>query len=734
MAVVEHTCTGCVPIDTSIIEAYLMLIATNSRVDSQEGARVIAEQEREAAEAIRQTTFEENEAEREATFSAAEQERASAETARVAAEATRAASESTRIGAETSRVSAEASRVSAEQSRSTAEGDRVLAENARKDAEDTRASAESVREDNENSRIYNEQSREDTFQLQMREIDSAIETAESDHNTATADHTTAAADHTASTAATAAATSAAAAADAAREAIQSDLALKANVADVYDKTTADDRFAKKAGDPQQDFRAKKITSASVDTEALSITDYSTDAQILQNLAQQEQSARYTLPAADGTLARQEDVDEAVSQLGQKLNELETEINEKPGAANVGLVDFAISDNAGSQIVAFGDGHIKTKNFDSKSAVSFINKASAILGNVKTINKTSIPSCLSKLAKIKNGDNAVLNLGMVGDSWTQGVGTDEMDRITYVKYLTRLLWEKYGYAGLGWFDFGYSNSDMKCADDTCISLVKSGTINYVTRVAASLGIARSHAVFSSGASYTLTLVDANRPIDKAVIWFYNGAAFTYQINDGEAVQVTAASSGGWQSVTINADITKIKITATADSTIIFGIDFSYGNRGVKVHKLGNRAATSTDFVEGTAASWEEGVSKLNLDILTEALYTNDRWIDNVAPSVVVANIQELFGRFKAVAPYADVVCIAPSDNYESGTHPYTTEQYAFAVFDYCRENGYPFIDLIPLFGTKEQVQNLGLFYDNLHPNFAGANLIGNYIFDELFKLF
>ena len=71
----------------------------------------------------------------------------------------------------------------------------------------------------------------------------------------------------------------------------------------------------------------------------------------------------------------------------------------------------------------------------------------------------------------------------------------------------MMWEKYGFAGHGWFDFGYSNStDMKCADDEAITLTKSGTFDYLSKTADCLGVNIAHTVFSVGASYTLQLTD------------------------------------------------------------------------------------------------------------------------------------------------------------------------------------------------------------------------------------
>ena len=88
MAKAIHTCTGCVPIDASIIEAYVALITMNKNVSDAEDARVEAEDARVLAENARVN---------------AEASRVDVESSRVNAEAARALAENARVEAETAR-------------------------------------------------------------------------------------------------------------------------------------------------------------------------------------------------------------------------------------------------------------------------------------------------------------------------------------------------------------------------------------------------------------------------------------------------------------------------------------------------------------------------------------------------------------------------------------------------------------------------------------------------------
>lgn len=344
-----------------------------------------------------------------------------------------------------------------------------------------------------------------------------------------------------------------------------------------------------------------------------------------------------------------------------------------------------------------------------------------------------PNVLSKIGRIIFEENGVMNIGMFGDSWTQGVGSVSTGLITYVKYFARMMWKKYGFAGHGWFDFGYSNnSDMKCADDEAISLVKSGSFDYLSKTASCLGINIAHTVFNNNASYTLQLVDETKPIDKAEIWYYEDANFSVSVNDGEAETVSGNIGGGWQSKIITSDINKIVITSLKDGSIIFGINFSYGSKGVKVHKLGNRGLTTSKPLQVNIENWKTGLSKLSLDFFSCLLFTNDR-SGNVNPITVQNNIAQIMDNVKQAYPTIDEAVFTPSET-KAGTGIYSISDYTNLLRDYCIREKMPFLSFSPIFGTREQIIALNTFYDSLHPSKTGDYMIAEYIFKHLFEYY
>lgn len=160
MAKVQHTCTGCVPIDASIIEAYVALVNTNEGAKAAEALRVVAEESR-----------------------------VDAEEDRVEAEAARVDEEAARVSAEDARVVAENARAAAEDLREGAEDDRAAVETARETAEAARVAAEAMR-------VSAEESRESAEAARAAQASADHTVAAGDHTQAAADHTTAEADHT----------------------------------------------------------------------------------------------------------------------------------------------------------------------------------------------------------------------------------------------------------------------------------------------------------------------------------------------------------------------------------------------------------------------------------------------------------------------------------------------------------------------------------------------------------
>jgi len=347
-----------------------------------------------------------------------------------------------------------------------------------------------------------------------------------------------------------------------------------------------------------------------------------------------------------------------------------------------------------------------------------------------LNLDAVPALSVRLGELESQGIGVVNVGLFGDSWTHGVGTYSVGLIAYAKYLVRLLQERYGYAGLGWFDFGQASAtDMGCADDEAVTFTKSGGFTYKNHTSDCLGITISHTLMEVSSWYDLTF-DQGKDVDSAKIWYYNDAHFEYSVGGASATEVTADGITGWQSVTIVGAIPSLKITALSNDCIIFGVDLSYGDTGVKVHKIGCRGLNSAQAVSVDANNWIQGLQSLNLDFFSSLLFTNDRTL-GFTPSSVVANTEEIFSRVNSAYPNKlDFAIICPSET-PGGTGAYPVGEYTSSLFDYAAEQNIPFVSLVPIFGTIAQINELGTFYDTVHPNTTGMYMIGRHLNKKLF---
>ena len=199
MGKVQHTVTGCVPVDRAALEAYLAIVQTNENVSHEEELRNGAEAARQAAETTRQSNEEVRqlaEGTRTQQFEALKDDMqeaigqaGAAATAAIGAADSAAQTESEIKAAEASRVTAEQGRVTAEQERASAEQGRVSAESARVTAEtarETQAGTDHTRAESDHTRAGADHTQAGSDHAR----------ADSDHTQASADHTQAESDHT----------------------------------------------------------------------------------------------------------------------------------------------------------------------------------------------------------------------------------------------------------------------------------------------------------------------------------------------------------------------------------------------------------------------------------------------------------------------------------------------------------------------------------------------------------
>lgn len=335
----------------------------------------------------------------------------------------------------------------------------------------------------------------------------------------------------------------------------------------------------------------------------------------------------------------------------------------------------------------------------------------------------------KAEQLQNGVTGIsLVLGFFGDSWTQSVP----GAIYYVKDLSKQLRSIYGNGGGGFYDFSRSSTVdfMRCADPDDAGDTRSGSITYKDQTADSKGVNIAHAEFNSGSKINLSV---NTPHEKFVIHYFGGATygtFRYRIDGGSWVSVNASATTGHQVIDeVVADAAHlIEFEVLSGTVILFGVDMQR-TTGIRIHKLGNRGLRAYNINAVDITTWKQAVSSLGMDSMTVLLGTNDR-TDNRTPAELKADIKKIVDEALLATPYMDIAIIGASENRETGK-TYSMKQYNAELYALAFQYQKPFIDLRPLFGERAQIISKGTFFDNVHPTEVGGQMIGTYLYDNLF---
>lgn len=345
---------------------------------------------------------------------------------------------------------------------------------------------------------------------------------------------------------------------------------------------------------------------------------------------------------------------------------------------------------------------------------------------------SMANYLYKTARILFGDNAQAIIGLLGDSQTQHT----WDHSKYVTPLAKALRTKYGDAGGGIYSFSMSNDgtakmgsvDPDDATDTR-STTASGLIVYRDQVAGCRWVDAADATFNTGAFLELNIL---KPHDKLVIHFYASSAsgvFTYKLDGGSVISVdTKTYPIGHNTIEIPTTdaVHTLRFDITQGSVMLFGVDMQRTNAGVRIHKIGNKGATTESYTIVDKDIWQQALISLGLDSMTVLLGTNDKY-NGVPDQTVYDNLNTLIENIREVNPYIDLCLIQPSN-----TRVYDISSQAEYQFQLAKDKNVGYLNLIPLFGSPEQIIAKGTFYDIIHPTMQAGLMIANEINREVFK--
>lgn len=355
---------------------------------------------------------------------------------------------------------------------------------------------------------------------------------------------------------------------------------------------------------------------------------------------------------------------------------------------------------------------------------------------------------SKKAQLRLASSLLLNLGVIGDSWSQNSGR-------YIRELAIYLQALYGNGGAGFFGFGFYNDSGNmngCANGDHVSGTRDigWTLEYnvVNGIYAMDAMHISSNVAGKGVTLNINVVQGSLRIHYRIQ--PGGGVFRYRIGTGAWTSISTDGAGayGLHSVTIPATTFTLRIEIESAGTagvILNGIDCK-NNSGIVIHKMALSGGRASNFsVNVNASHWQAGASVLELDCLQMMFGTNEQ-NQNIPPITLADNLHIMSTRVRAARPLCDLSFISPCINGLVGKS-YTMYQYRDAIYSKAVELGGGFFDLIKSFGpdfnkykSSTDGSTLNLFSDDgsdevttndVHPNPATG---GKFIADLLSKYY
>lgn len=344
-----------------------------------------------------------------------------------------------------------------------------------------------------------------------------------------------------------------------------------------------------------------------------------------------------------------------------------------------------------------------------------NNSSVSEREIDVYGKWNMKNFISQASKYINPSfSERLEVAIIGDSWVRS-----KHRIT--QPLRNILKEKYGNGGIG--SVGFAEIRLAPAET---QIVTTGTWTAVNRVKG-LDMRQYQ---SSSVGSTIKLTTSENSTELEIHHIKQVGSYRYRINGGTWKTVDTSTGTFVHDDTFTKSNVTLEIEVLSGTVALLNAYLFNGNRGAVVHQWGYGGATAGDFAGIDRSHFIAELKKTNVKSIGILLGTNDM-AQNVGIDSFKENISEIVSRIKSTNSLLDVFLIAPSGNNLSRS--YTMKEYDEAMYDLSLEHNISYVSLYKNMGTYEEQNARGLFEDDVHPNTDGGYIIGNIVYDRLFKI-
>ncbi|MCZ0885544.1 SGNH/GDSL hydrolase family protein [Raoultella ornithinolytica] len=334
---------------------------------------------------------------------------------------------------------------------------------------------------------------------------------------------------------------------------------------------------------------------------------------------------------------------------------------------------------------------------------------------------------AKKAQLKAGLAVRPHFMLTGDSWTQN---NEL-----ATAIASLLHDDYGDAGLGWRTVNYGTS----RDGSGIYMSAGWNIYDASPTSGSplygCGIDGQSISTTTNTAYFNVL--NTRCTDCRIYYQDLNGRFQYGYDVGGVTQwaeVVCGNTGATKSVLLTGMTDEVrtiyvKTDGNAGRVAIHGFYlWRSGVAGCVMSKAGNAGILADQFLL-FSDKIAEYLSTMQPDVIAIVIGNND-YRNSYGTQVFRTALQTYMAACRAVLPDVGFILIAPPRTNGIALTPLV--DFRDVMYDLSQSLNCEFFSIYDLFDTWAEMNGLGCFLDNLHPNAVGGNLIASALNNALIK--
>jgi lysophospholipase L1-like esterase len=345
----------------------------------------------------------------------------------------------------------------------------------------------------------------------------------------------------------------------------------------------------------------------------------------------------------------------------------------------------------------------------------------VIQNPHCFNRNSLTNYDAKISRIKGDKNAVANIVWLGDSLT-------VQEFTTAPLRSRLQSE-FGNAGLGFIRFDSSGYP------TGAGVTSFGVWKERDELPSASGLHVDDSTSSEKGARKIVYTGPGYDIDSINLVYIKQptkGAFRYKIDDGEwyKVKTKGKLKIAAKHIQVEPGNHFLTVEVVNGTVTLIGADYGLGNRGVKLHMIGNTGSKASQWAGVDATLWQQGLAALNPTVVVIQFSTNEQ-SQLESPAVMIEAYKVLISRIRAAAPDADIILTTDPDTAHSANPVFhSTKEYSDTVKELAATVGIGFMDFYGALGSYRDANIQGFYDDIVHPSRAGGRMLADAVYQYL----